>query len=337
MNDNTAYPADYPVSSANGIVRRRYSALAWLAFLVSLVYYFGFGAFPMCHFKGDGTSMASGARQILEQAWDGPRNDFGHDTRPGASFTLILLRRLAGTDTDLMFSAIAPTAGIANELLVARPAAHFSRLPMPLCGLGVPIRFSDAVRWGCPGGTVANREAVRFCSGLLFHPLALHNVRRQILEASDVMKETIESHETEMPPLLVYTSEWSTCSQVHKALQDLGYSCIEQTHIGNDDKPGDRFVWKRKNHTILHIDVWEIFDPWKHPEYLQDAPSRQWLLDVTGGGRQQNEIEKSGRVKKAVFRRDVLPSGSVSVFEVSLSDAAGVPLPKRSGRLKPAR
>jgi len=188
-----------------------------------------------------------------------------------------------------------------------------------------------------PGGAVANRERVRFCSGLLFHPLALHSVRRQILEAFEVMKRTIKSHETETPPLLIYTSEWCTCTQVHKALQDLGYSCIERTHIGGDDKPGDRFVWKRENLTIVHIDASEIFDPWKHPEYFQDAPSREWLLYVTGGGREQNEIEKSDHVTKAVFRRDVLPSESVSVFEVSLSDAAGVLSPKRSGRLRPAR
>ena len=109
----------------------------------------------MGHFKGDGTSMASGARQILEQGLEGPRIEYGRDTRPGVFFALIFLRWLTGADTYLTFSVIALAAGIANVLLVAWFAAHFSRLPMPLCGLGVLILLPDAVTWGCyPNGTV---------------------------------------------------------------------------------------------------------------------------------------------------------------------------------------
>ena len=41
----------------------------WLVFAACAAYFFGFAAFPMGHFKGDGTSLATGARQILEQGW----------------------------------------------------------------------------------------------------------------------------------------------------------------------------------------------------------------------------------------------------------------------------
>ncbi|MEI8372056.1 MAG: hypothetical protein WCJ35_04380 [Planctomycetota bacterium] len=581
MTDKTTYPSNPPIPFNSGAVRPRYGKLYWLAFLLGLVYYFGMGAFPMGPFKGDGTGMASGARQILEQSWDGPKIEYGRDTRPGVFLSLIFLRWLSGADTYLMFSAIALAAGVANVLLVAWFAAHYSRLPVPLCGLGVLILFPDAVTWGCypngtviagclgtaslclltrrdqistlglvlagvaaglavlfrvdavllgltsvvllstrnvratavrlgifniaavvvvgiglyairfdvvavlqrahqtidltvrpplgeslfmrlashegftaclayfplltvlliftgifrlfrqrrwdvlamvaagvvpivavyrtltygsplyflaalfaclaavgvqgimtaarrnqivlgiaagllfavqypvginlslrsksrypvaeptlvhlgewqlssspiskialgigPGGSVANTENVRFCSGLLFHPLALHNVKRQINEAFEAMKQAIQSHEAERPPLLVYTSEWCTNTQVHKALQDLGYTCVERAHVGLADTPGDRFVWRRDRFTIIHLDAWEIYAPWNHPEYFQDAPSRQRFLYVTGGGREQDKIEKSGHVRKALFRRDVMPSESVSVFEMDMN------------------
>ncbi len=112
------------------------------------------------------------------------------------------------------------------------------------------------------GGAMPNNESVRFCSGLLFHAMAFHATKQAILEAFLAMRDGIRANENEKTPLLVYTSEWASCSQVHKALQDLGYTCLERTHVGAADVPGDRFVWRRGRFTIIHVDANEIFDPW---------------------------------------------------------------------------
>ena len=185
-----------------------------------------------------------------------------------------------------------PWYPVAEPTLVQLGEWQPSRGPISRIALGIG-----------PGGAVANTEAVRFCSGLLFHPLALHSVRRQILEAFEVMEQTIQRHETEQPPLLVYTSEWCTCTQVHKALQDLGYSCIERTHIGEDGKPGDRFEWKRENHTILHVDAWEIFDPWDHPEFSRDCAFAAMALVCHG----RRTRAKRGRKERPRTKSRVSP------------------------------
>ncbi len=559
---------------------RQLNVVLWVILVLGLAYYFGVGGFPMGHFKGDGTSMAIGARQIVEQGWDGPRIDYGRQTRPGVFWMLIFLRRLTGADTYILFSSISLASGVAGLLLAARFAAHFTRLPVPLCGIGILILFPDAVTWGCypngtviagclgltsfclllpsekvttlkvvfagilaglavlmrvdailmsavflpllitgcprtaaqriallggiaaaitfgvlfishispwailgqtskvlgashppaesifmrlatdeaftaclayfplltvlfillgtarlvadrqwrilaiaaagivpilfvygskvygsplyflialfaclalagiqaiaqagslarmalatvagllflvqypigvnvtlrskpyfpvaeptlvhlldrdlssgpiakvsvgigPGGVVSNTEHIRFCSGLLFHPMALHAVKQKLLDAFDAMKDCIGSHEIDRPTLLVYSSEWATCTQVNKALQDLGYTCIDRVHLGPDDVPGDRFTWKRGENAIVHVNAWEIFDPWKHAAYFDDAPQRKQLIYVTGGGRERNAVKEGGHVTKVVYERDVLPSESVCVFEIGLGD-----------------
>jgi hypothetical protein len=554
----------------------------WLVLALCLAYYFGIGAFPMGPFKGDGTGMASGARQILEQGWDGPRIDYGRETRPGVFWALIFARRSTGADTYLAFSAMALAAGVLNVLFMACFVSRLVRVSAPLCGTGILLLFPDSVTWGCypngtvlagclgmasfcllaredklspwrlalagvlaglavlprvdavllglasvplliardarttfvrtgiffaaalavaggglyasgfdvvyvldtthkvlggpaaapaenlvmrlaesesftsclaffplvtaflmivgcvrlcrernwralaavaagtgpillvyssqirlsplyyltgllaclalagldgiasagrtartalaavagvlfvvqyplginvalrakpwyppagptlvrlwekdldrgpiakisvgigPGGSLPNLERVRFCSGLLFHPLALHAAKQALLEAFVAMKDGIRVRENEETPLLVYTSEWASCTQVHKAFQDLGYTCTERTRVGPADSPGDRFVWRRDRFTIIHVDAWEIFDPWNHRSlFPEESPPRR-LLYVTGGGRERTIVEASGRVAAVVYRKDILPSECVCVFEIDMGPA----------------
>lgn len=68
----------------------RFEFPLWVAFVVALTYYFGVGGFPVGLFSQDSIGMASGARQIMEQGWDGPRIDYGRETRPGVFWVLIL-------------------------------------------------------------------------------------------------------------------------------------------------------------------------------------------------------------------------------------------------------
>lgn len=43
------------------------------------------------------------------------------------------------------------------------------------------------------GGTVTNREVLRFSNGLLFQPIALHLVKQESLEASKVLEEYLRT------------------------------------------------------------------------------------------------------------------------------------------------
>ena len=133
----------------------RCRVVLWIVFVAFAAYYFGFSAFPMGHFKGDGTSLATGARQILEQGWEGPKIDYGRETRPGVIWMLLFVRWLTGADTYLAFSFLALIAGILNVVFVARFAARWAGLPAPLCAIGTLVLFPDSVVWGCyPQGTV---------------------------------------------------------------------------------------------------------------------------------------------------------------------------------------
>ena len=121
--------------------------------------------------------------------------------------------------------------------------------------------------------------------------------------------------------MLIYTSEWASCSQVQMALQDLGYTCVERTAVGDAAAPGDRFLWKRGDRTIVQVGESTIFEPWKHPALLGDALQRVSLLYVTGGGRERKAVSDGGRVAKVLVDREILPSEAVCVFEIGLRNA----------------
>jgi hypothetical protein len=582
MSDKTTSPGNPAVPAKRGAVRPHYVKLYWLAFLLCLAYYFGIAAFPMGPFKGDGTGMASGARQIVEQGWNGPKIDYGRETRPGVFWALIFARRFIGADTYLAFSVMALAAGILNVVLMACFAGRLIRVPAPLCGIGILVLFPDSATWGCypngtvlagclgmasfclltredklspqrlilagilaglailprvdavllglvsvpllmagdarttfkrigifggaalavaggglyasgfdvlyvlkttqevlggsappaeglvlrlvrdesftsclaffplvtgflmiggfvrlcrernwkvltlvvagagpvllvyanqvrlsplyyltglfaclalaglegiasmgrtarigfaavagvlfalqypvginvalrakpwyplagptlvrlwekdpergpiakisvgigAGGAVPNLERVRFCSGLLFHPLAFHAAKQTLLDSFTAMKDGIQARENEKTPMLVYTSEWASCSQVHKALQDLGYTCTERTHLGPADMRAERYVWRRDRFTIIHVDAWETFDPWNHRGFFPEELPRKRLLYVTGGGRERTIVEASGRVTNIVCRKEMLPSECVCAFEIDISPRA---------------
>ena len=167
-----------------------------------------------------------------------------------------------------------------------------------------------------PGGAVANTEGVRFCSGLLFHPLAFRNVKQQALEAFLKLKDYLHSHENDQPGLLIYTSEFSSSSQVNMALQDLGYSCQERTNRESPQGRIIRFVWKRGDQAVTHISTDMVLDPWNHPDLLADQRPTDHMLYVTGGGRERSSVDASGHVTKVISRQEIIPSQSVCVFEV---------------------
>ena len=583
MSDKTTCPDNTAVSPQGGAVRHRCALLYWLAFFLCLAYYFGVGAFPMGPFKADGTGMASGARQILEQGWDGPRIDYGRETRPGVFWALIFARRFTGADTYLTFSVMALAAGVLNVLFMACFAGRLIGIPAPLCGIGILVFFPDSVTWGCypngtviagclgmasfcllarqdklspgrlvlagvlaglailprvdaillglvsvplliardirttfvrigifsgaalamagsglyasgfdvlhvlrttrdvlagsappadsvvmrlsgsetlmsclaffplvtaflmavgfirlcrernwkalaivaagagpvllvyanqvrlsplyyltgffaclalagiegiasagrtarislaavagvlfavqyplginvvprakpwyppagptlvrlwekdlergpfakisagigPGGLVPNLERVRFCSGLLFHPLAFHAAKQTLLEAFAAMKDGIRVRENEETPVLVYTSEWASCAQVHKALQDLGYTCAERKHVGPADAISDRFVWRRDRFTVIHVLAWQTFDPWNHRGLFPEELPQKQLLYVTSGGRERTIVEASGRIRNAIYRKDTLSSECVCTFEINMESNQG--------------
>ena len=146
-----------------------------------------------------------------------------------------------------------------------------------------PLRPESALGIG-PGGAVANLERVRFCSGLLFHSLAFHAAKQALLEGFSAMKDGIQAIEKEETPLLVYTSEWASCSQVHKALQDLGYTCTEQTHIRPKDHRASGSCGSAGHFMIIRVDAWEVFDPWNRRSLIPEEVKDGELLYVTGSG-----------------------------------------------------
>lgn len=130
------------------------SAIYWGAFILCIGYYFGVGAFPISHFKGDGTSMAIGSLQIMQHGWDGPRIDYGRETRPGVFFALIGLQSLTGANPYLLFSLLTLAGGVACVVFTALFAARLIHIPAPLCGIAVLLLFPDSSTWGCyPNGT----------------------------------------------------------------------------------------------------------------------------------------------------------------------------------------
>ena len=142
-----------------------------------------------------------------------------------------------------------------------------------------------------PGGGVTF-SGVRFCSGLLFHSLAFHAAKQALLEGFSAMKDGIQAIEKEETPLLVYTSEWASCSQVHKALQDLGYTCTERTHLAPEDSPGERFVWKRALYYYPRRCLGSI-RPLESSQPDSRGVYRMVALYVTGGGRELTTVEKA--------------------------------------------
>jgi hypothetical protein len=551
------------------------SVLCWGGFLLCIAYYFGVGASPIGHFKGDGTSMATGSLQIMQHGWDGPKVDYGRKTRPGIFWTLIALRAATGANPYLLFSLLTLAAGLAFVVVSAMFVARFTTIPLPLGGILILILFPDSSTWACypngtavagclgmmalyllaraeqpglktlavagilagmailarldavllglasvpllytanlrqtlckliifggiavavtlaglyvsdcnvfdilhtshsvlskpsaarpaqglvmalatneaftacaaafplltlllialgtfqllagrqwrvllivaagmlpvllfygkgiygsplyytiplfallalwavqefphtgrqaklwlggaclllflvqyplginvslrskpffpvasptllclgektfpggpvskvslgigPGGAVANTEGVRFCSGLMFHPLAFHDVKQQLLDAFRKMKDCVESYQADRPGLLVYTSAWASAAQVNMALQDLGYSCDKR-----GDVPCTRYVWKRGDREVVQITAVNVLDPWNHPELFAGQPPRQHVLYVTAGGRARSSVEGDSHVTKVLSGKAVIPSEYVCVFEVRL-------------------
>ncbi len=124
------------------------NAIYWGAFILCLGYYFGVGGFPISHFKGDGTSMAIGSLQIMQHGWDGPRIDYGRETRPGVFYALIGLQTLTGANPYLLFSLLTLAAGVAFVVFTALFAARFIHVPAPCAELQFSCSFPILPRGG---------------------------------------------------------------------------------------------------------------------------------------------------------------------------------------------
>ena len=129
--------------------------LSWGAFLLCIAYYFGVGGFPIGPYKPDGTSMATGSLQIMQHGWNGPRVDYGRETRPGIFWTLMALRN-HGANPYLLFSLLTLVMGVGFVVAVALFAARFVCIPAPLCGILILLLFPDSSTWAFyPNGTAA--------------------------------------------------------------------------------------------------------------------------------------------------------------------------------------
>jgi hypothetical protein len=153
-------PVDWPGNSLASLLSCRgwslaASGWAWVALLLCLAYYFGFCGFPLAAVEGDAPSMAAGARQIVEHGWDGPRIDYGRETRPGLFWALIFLRWLTDANPYTIFSLLGLLAGLGFVLCSAWFVARYVALPVPLCAIAILVLFPDsATTAACPDGVL---------------------------------------------------------------------------------------------------------------------------------------------------------------------------------------
>lgn len=555
----------------------RTQATYWGIFILCIAYYFGIGGLPIGHYKGDGTSMAIGSLQIIQHGWDGPRLDYGRETRPGVFWTLIGLQRLTGANPYLLFSLLTLVMGVGCVMLSALFVSRLLKIPTALCGSAILLLFPDASTWACypngtvpagcfgmaavyllvqmeqprtialivagvlagcaatfrvdaillggltlpflyrldprgmvkncivfavpaatiwlggiysvgatvtgimnftqyvlghppsdatartivmklatsntftacvaffpmvtaflivlgtvgliwrrqwnlllvaaaglvpvfgfyrdgiygsplyytvplfalicltavqwistmgrrakslaigttallfvvqypigvsavlrsrpdfplpwptlvsfwekefssgplqkvtvgigAGGAIANIEVQRFCSGLLFHPIAFHHLKQESLETYRQMQAYLRAHQDERPTLLIYSSSWSGRNAVSMAIQELGFSCEEVQAV----KSGFvRFVWKRGDRIIIVIVGEDTLYPWDHPEAFTLDPPRNHILYVTSGANTSNLVRQSGRVTKIIVYNKTAWSPATSLFEVDM-------------------
>jgi hypothetical protein len=203
----------------------------------------------------------------------------------------------------------------ARPTLIALGETEICREPVIIAKLGIGA-----------GGPLSTQDGWRFCSGLMFHPLAQHLDKRLHQKAFRTMKDYLAAHQNARPGLLVYTSQFNTRTQVNKALQDLGYSCCECSSVEMVDKFNIRFVWKCEENIITHVCAEGVLDPWNRPVLFAKELPRDHILYVAAQGAERAAVEKAGRVTKVIS--DFAPE-AMCVLEVRLT----VPSEEQVGRV----